>query len=105
MDTLDVTALAARLAADDPPGLLDVREPEEVELCPFPGAVNVPLALLPLRLAGLDREREWVVICHHGVRSAMAVRYLEEEGFGRVANLVGGVDAWAIRVDPSMPRY
>lgn len=105
MHSIDVDALAARLATDDPPGLLDVREPQELALSALDGAVHIPLAILPLRYEELDRSREWVVVCHHGIRSAMACRYLAGQGFDRVTNLTGGIDAWAIRVDPTMPRY
>jgi len=94
---------------DDPqrprPQLLDVREPWEFDICHLDGASLVPLRSLPLRLAELDPEREVVVICHHGVRSYHAARFLEHSGYTQVINLAGGVDAWAREADPRMPTY
>ena len=91
--------------AREPPLLLDVREPWEYGLCRIDGAELVPLQSLPARLAELNPARETVVICHHGVRSYHAARYLEHNGFSNVINLTGGVDAWAKEADPSMPTY
>jgi rhodanese-related sulfurtransferase len=102
---IQVEQLARRLAGEDPPALLDVRETEELHRAALPGVLHVPLALLPLRVHELDPTREWVVLCHHGIRSAMAARYLAGQGFDRVVNLSGGIDAWSVRIDPSLPRY
>ena len=85
--------------------LLDVREPWEWNLCRLPGAVLIPMHELPARAPELNKEAETVVICHHGVRSYHAARYLETLGFEDVINLSGGVAAWADEVDPAMPRY
>ncbi len=60
---------------------------------------------VPGRVRELDAEADIVVICHHGVRSMQVAMYLENNGFGSVRNLTGGVDAWAHEVDPSMPKY
>jgi rhodanese-related sulfurtransferase len=94
---------------DDParakPFLLDVREPWEFERCRLPDASLVPMRELPARLEALERGQEIVVICHHGVRSFHAARFLEHNGFHQVINLSGGVDAWAKQVDPTMPLY
>jgi rhodanese-related sulfurtransferase len=97
--------LAAHLQAGHAPQLLDVREPWEWNLCRIPGAILIPMRDLPVRLQELNKETETVVICHHGVRSYQAARYLESLGFGDVINLSGGVAAWADEVDPAMPRY
>lgn len=88
-----------------PPLLLDVREPWEFERCHIPESRLVPMGTVPARLAELDPDRETVVICHHGVRSYHVARFLEHNGFKKVINLSGGVDAWAKEVDPSMPFY
>ena len=85
--------------------LLDVREPWEWNLCRLPGAVLIPMHELPTRIEELNKAAETVVICHHGVRSYHAARYLEIAGFEDVINLSGGVAAWADEVDPAMPRY
>lgn len=97
--------LKARLDAGDAPIVLDVREPEEVALARFPGALHVPMQDVPARLGELDPQQEVVVVCHHGMRSAHVAGFLEAQGFTRVLNLTGGIDAWSLLVDPSVPRY
>jgi len=105
MRQLRPAELAAYLQAGHAPVLLDVREPWEWNLCHLPGAILIPMHELPARLQELDKDAETVLICHHGVRSFHAARYLETLGFGNVVNLSGGVAAWADEVDPAMPRY
>ena len=94
---------------DDPnrpkPLLLDVREPWEFQLCRIDGSMNIPLQSVPARLGELDGEQEVVCICHHGVRSHHAARFLEHNGFTNIINLSGGVDGWAKEADPTMPVY
>jgi rhodanese-related sulfurtransferase len=97
--------LKARLERPDAPLILDVREPEELALARLPHAVHIPMGDLPQRLSELDPEREIVVVCHHGIRSAQVAIYLARAGFERVSNLAGGIDAWAEEADPSTPRY
>jgi rhodanese-related sulfurtransferase len=60
---------------------------------------------IPTRLAELDPEREVVVVCHHGIRSAQVAGYLSSVGFEMVLNLTGGIDAWSVSVDPALARY
>jgi rhodanese-related sulfurtransferase len=91
--------------ADDKFAVLDVREPEEVAIAPFPDAIHIPMGDIPSRIAELDPGAEWVVVCHHGVRSAQVAMYLARMGFERVSNLSGGIDAWSLTVDPATPRY
>ena len=88
-----------------PPGILDVREPFEAELCCITGATLIPLGELPRRLDELDRSAELVVLCKSGGRSARAVSILREKGFSNVRNLSGGILAWIDEVDPTLPRY
>jgi rhodanese-related sulfurtransferase len=88
-----------------PPLLLDVREAWEFQLCHIEGSQLLPMAQIPSRLSDLDRNREMVVICHHGVRSFSVCRFLDAQGFQAVINLSGGVAAWAREVDPRMPTY
>lgn len=87
------------------PLLLDVREPWEFDRCHIAGAELLPMSVLPGRYTELDPAREMVVICHHGVRSFHVARFLEHNGFEKVINLTGGVDAWAKEVDAGMPTY
>ncbi len=97
--------LKDRLTRGDQLCLLDVREPEEVAIASFPGALHLPMGELPSRVSELDAAAEWVIICHHGIRSAQVATYLARIGFERVANLVGGIDRWSATVDQSVPRY
>jgi len=84
--------------------LLDVREPHEYDLVNISGFL-IPLGDLPKRVNELDSSRQIVVLCHHGSRSAMAVRFLKQMGFTKVANLAGGIDQWAADIDSNLPRY
>jgi rhodanese-related sulfurtransferase len=97
--------LRARLDNGERPVVLDVREPGEVAVAPFPGSVHIPMGEISTRLSELDPDAETVVVCHHGIRSAQVAMYLAHVGFGRVLNLAGGADAWAVTVDPGMRRY
>ena len=96
--------LRARLAAPDPPALLDVREPWEHELAALPGARLIPLDQIEWRIDEVRPDQAVVVYCHHGIRSAAAVHWLRTQGVPAV-NLAGGIDAWAARIDPRLRRY
>ncbi|MFI5398853.1 MAG: rhodanese-like domain-containing protein [Candidatus Binatia bacterium] len=85
--------------------LLDVREPEEVAVVRLQGSVHIPMGELPARMHELDPDADVVVYCHHGMRSASVVGFLVQRDFTNVANLNGGIDAWSVTVDPSLPRY
>ncbi len=105
MRQISVEELKARLDNGEQLALLDVRQPEEWNLCHLPGSVLLPLGELPHRHSELDPQKEWVVICHHGIRSQHAIAYLSQLGFTKLHNLSGGIHAWATRIDPTMPRY
>ncbi len=85
--------------------LLDVRSAPEQSFTGLAGALSIPLEELPANLDQLDHDGDWIVYCHLGIRSAQAVDYLSRQGFARVRNLVGGLDAWSLEVDPTVPRY
>jgi len=85
--------------------LIDVREPHEWDIAHIEGARLIPLSQLPERLGELDGHAEIVTHCHHGVRSMKALALLKGAGFNRVRSLAGGIDAWADRIEPGMPRY
>jgi rhodanese-related sulfurtransferase len=87
------------------PVLLDVREPWEYDKARIEGSRLIPMGELPARIAEIDGEREVVAICHHGGRSMQVAMFLEKQGFKRVHNLVGGIDAWSRTVDPAVPLY
>ena len=88
-----------------PPLLLDVREPWEYQTCHIKGSTLVPMNTIASRAQELDPESEAVVICHHGTRSYQVALYLERNGFSKLYNLQGGVNAWADQIEPSMPKY
>lgn len=103
----EITAaeLHATLEARRPVVILDVREPHEFEIVQLPGSTLLPLRELPGRLTQLDPRAEMVVLCHHGMRSLQAVELLRGAGFQHARSLAGGIDAWAVEVDPSLARY
>jgi adenylyltransferase/sulfurtransferase len=102
---MTVLELKARLDGGDAPFLLDVREPRELAISRIEGATLIPLADLPRRLAELPADRDIVVICRSGARSASAVGFLRERGFPRAHNLKGGMLDWADKVDPTQAKY
>ena len=97
--------LKRRLDAGETLTLLDVREPWEVAIASIPGSLNIPLGEVPQRLGELDGRRPLVVMCKVGGRSLRAAQFLAGRGFSDVANLSGGIDAWAQEIDPSVPMY
>lgn len=107
IEELSVTALRKWL--DDKtrtlPVIVDVREPWEHAICSLPEARLVPMQQIPARVDELPRERDIVVVCHHGMRSWQVADYLVSVGFTRLYNLSGGIAAWAQEVDPQMAQY
>jgi len=97
--------LSVRLARGEALYLLDVREPWEVDVAVIEGSNTIPMSNVPARVAEIPRDREVVVICHHGMRSAMVADYLRSAGVPQVLNLTGGIDRWSVEVDPSVARY
>ena len=85
--------------------MLDVRGLHEYEINNINNGYLIPLSDLPNRVNELDSSREIVAYCKVGGRSARAVDFLRTAGFKKVKNLVGGIDAWAQRIDKNMPRY
>lgn len=96
--------LQREIASPASPVLIDVREPMEFAINRLPQAVLIPLGRLADQLTELDSTRDYVVYCHHGIRSLQAVEFLRAAGF-RARNLEGGITNWIDRVDPLMPRY
>ena len=99
--------LEERLASDDPPVLVDVREPFEAAIADLPdhGQIRIPTAEFTRRYDELDPEDELVVYCRSGSRSAWAVQLLMVNGYEKVRNLEGGVLRWRQDVDPSLTAY
>lgn len=97
--------LADELAAGARPVLLDVREADELEISRLPGIVHLPMGEVAERLGELDSTAPTVVVCRTGNRSGRVAEFLVGQGFTDVRNLVGGMNAWAEVVDPTMPTY
>jgi len=97
--------LKKRLDAGDDVLILDVREPNEYQICKIPGSVLIPLGELPRRYAELPHDKDIVAHCKMGGRSAKATDFLRSVGFNRVKNLKGGILDWIDKVDPSQPKY
>jgi rhodanese-related sulfurtransferase len=89
----------------DKPLLLDVREPNEFEYCHIKGSCLIPMQQITSRLGELPKDALIISICHHGMRSQQVAQFLLQNGFTNVANLTGGVHAWALSVDSEMPTY
>lgn len=104
MQEILVSELKERLDNGEEIFILDVRQPDEYRYCNI-GGLLIPLGDLPRHIGDLDPNREIVVVCHSGVRSARATQYLQGFGFSQAKNLAGGIDRWAEEVDPTMPRY
>jgi adenylyltransferase/sulfurtransferase len=104
MTDISVEELKKRLDRGDDLFVLDVREPHEYQICNI-GGYLIPLNDLPKRVSELDSSREIVVHCKMGGRSAKAADFLRQSGFTKVHNLTGGINAWAERVDPKVPKY
>ena len=104
-DDATVEQLKARLDGQDAPFILDVREPQEYQICNIPGSTLIPLGELPSRLHELEGRGEMIVHCKSGARSAKAVKLLREAGFAQAKNLRGGILRWIDAVDPTLPKY
>jgi rhodanese-related sulfurtransferase len=102
---IDPADLAALRSGPASYALLDVREPWELAICGFPEAIHRPLGVLVGQEQELPNDRLLIVICHTGRRSLLATEYLRRLGWSRAVNLRGGVEAYALEVDPSMARY
>jgi rhodanese-related sulfurtransferase len=107
MQHMTAPELAQRLLdeAKPRPLLLDVRENWEFETCHIAGSTQIPMHLIPIRAGELPDDQDIVCICHHGARSMQVAAFLERNGFENVSNLTGGIHAWAVQVDPAMPKY
>ncbi|MBN3905076.1 MAG: rhodanese-related sulfurtransferase [Nostoc sp. NMS1] len=110
MNQISVEELAQRLSSGDGSiQLVDVREPEELAIANIDGFVNLPLSQfaqwgheIPTLF---NPQAETLVLCHHGIRSAQMCQWLIAQGFTNVQNISGGIDAYSILVDHSIPQY
>ena len=102
---ISVIELAERMQGDNAPILIDVRESQEYEFAHIEGAQLKPLGDINNWANELDKDKEYVMQCHSGQRSAQATMMMQQMGFKNVTNLAGGIEAWSLQVDPNVPRY
>jgi sulfur-carrier protein adenylyltransferase/sulfurtransferase len=106
MEEITSTELKQRLDNGDDVQIIDVREDYEVAMARIPNAVHIPLAQVLTRMNEIEPNRETVVYCKMGGRSARAIDALQRSGFqGKLINLKGGIIGWSNEVDPSVPKY
>ncbi|WP_417284074.1 rhodanese-like domain-containing protein [Comamonas sp.] len=101
--------LAAHSNDSTLPVVLDVREPWEIAQASIQGEGFelrcIPMHEIPGRLQELDPDHPIACLCHHGARSMSVAAFLINHGFEDVSNITGGIDAWSLTADPSVPRY
>ncbi len=106
MPEITATELKQRLDRGDDIQIIDVREADEVAIAKMPGTTHIPLGQVVNRMTEIDSNRDTVVHCKMGGRSAKAIEALKRSGFsGNLINLKGGITAWSNEVDPSVPKY
>jgi rhodanese-related sulfurtransferase len=105
----ELAAWLSRHQGDKPPVVIDVREPAEWRTASVkPGdftLLTMSMGSVPARLQELDPQTPIACLCHHGGRSMQVAQFLVDQGFAQVANIAGGIDAWAVELDTSIPRY
>ena len=105
----DLAAWLEKMKPFGLPVVIDVREPHELQTASIKPAdfelVCIPMGEIPPRLNELDPARPIACLCHHGARSQRVAEYLAGQGFAHVANITGGINAWSIQIDPTVPRY
>jgi len=106
IEEISAIELKRRMDAGDDIQLIDVRQPEEWAFAKIEGAKLIPLGDILHRMSEIDENRETVLHCKMGMRSARAVEALQRSGFkGELKNLKGGITAWSNEVDPKVPKY
>jgi rhodanese-related sulfurtransferase len=112
IDQVQPAQLQDWIASQAPNGttvVLDVREAWEVQTACVTAQgfelVKIPMHTIPPRLSELDRNQPIAVLCHHGGRSMQVAAFLVQQGFSHMANITGGINAWSLQVDASVPTY
>ena len=85
--------------------LLDIREPHELEISALSGSLDIPMGSVPERLDELPKDGTIAVLCRTGNRSMKVTMWLRQQGYEGATNVGGGINAWAERIDPSLPQY
>ena len=104
----EVTVQEMKRALDDPRlgiKVLDVREPDEYQIAHIAGVSLLPLSQLAQRFSELDPDQEYYLHCKGGGRSMKALQFLRQQGFKRLKNVKGGINAWSEQIDPKVPKY
>lgn len=105
----ELSAWLATARVHGAPVVLDVREPAELRMASVTAGgfelLAIPMGEVPLRLDELDPSRPIACLCHHGARSMQVAMFLRAKGFDLVANVAGGIHAWSIELDPTVPTY
>ncbi len=103
---ITVEELILKLEAGEKFRLIDVREPSEYHTARIEGSELKPLGQIMQWAAELpDKDEAIILHCHHGMRSDRACQFLAAQGFTNIQNLIGGIDEWSLKIDPSVPRY
>ena len=102
---IDVIELHQQIKNGNPPKIIDVREDFELEISKLKDAIHIPMNEIPNRINELNINGNYVIICRTGARSAHICEYLVNQQFGSVSNLIGGINEWAKKIDPSQQIY
>ena len=105
---LEISVEETKRLLDETPDavvLIDVREPFELETCRIAGAEHIPMRQIPEHVGALPKDKHLLIHCHHGGRSLRVTQYLRANGYDAVSNVAGGIDAWSLVIDPTVPRY
>ena len=103
---ISVAQAKSLLSSEDPPLLLDVREPWEYATAHIEPSTLIPMNDIPGRAhQELDEEAPILVLCHHGARSLSVANWLRQQGFEKAQSISGGIDAWTRQIDPTVPLY
>jgi rhodanese-related sulfurtransferase len=105
---LELSVEETKRLLDEKPGevvLIDVREPFEWDTCRIAGAEHIPMRQIPEHVGSLPKDKHLLIHCHHGGRSLRVTQYLRANGYDAVSNVAGGIDAWSLVIDPTVPRY
>ncbi len=105
LEEISVEELKLKLDRNEEIVIIDVREPDEYEICHLEDAKLIPIRQLPNQLKELNPNQPTVLYCHHGIRSAQAALWLAQNGFTHAMSLRGGIDEWALKIDSEMERY
>lgn len=104
---IDCATVKARLDAGDPFVFLDCRESSEYDAVRIEGATLLPMSEMAERVGELEEHRnsDIIIHCHHGGRSLRVANWLRQQGFSKAQSMAGGIDVWAVEIEPGMPRY